>query len=131
MVVAGGWENFDSPKLKWAFVDPEAPGKVYGNVAAIDTQGRIVCYDTRRAAADSLAERISKFIPPNVSFEETERLLRQWQAQNRRSHQVNWIVFYVFGGLLVFLVATRLLLLWDRARAREKAMHAEKPMPTG
>ena len=129
MLVAGGWDGFDSPKLKWAFVHPEAPANIYGNVAAIDTQGRIVCYDTRRAAADSLAERITKFIPRNVSFDDTQRLIRQTEAQNRRSRQANWIVFYTFGSLLLFLILTRVFLLWDRSRSRERAAHAEKPLP--
>jgi hypothetical protein len=126
-LVAGGWETLAGSRLKWMLTDPEAPSIIYGNVAAMDDVGRLANYDTLRPSMDSLGERLQTFVPPGVPLEETNRRLKESKAISDRSRQINGTIFYGFGALVIFLVAVRLLLIWERARSREEALRDESP----
>jgi hypothetical protein len=124
-LVAGGWETLAAPRTKWMITDPQASEKVYGNVSAADKEGRVASFKTRLPSTDSLAERIKTFIPRDVSVEETNHRLRSIDQQVTRSHEINTMVFYACGGVLIGLVALRLLLSWQRTRRRDKALQSE------
>jgi hypothetical protein len=124
-LVAGGWETFAAPRTKWMITDPQASEKVYGNVSAADKEGRVASFKTRLPSTDSLAERIKTFIPRDVSVDETNRRLRGIDQQVTRSHEINTMVFYACGAVLIVLVALRLLLSWQRTRRRDKALQSE------
>ena len=129
MLVAGGWETFATPTVKWMIVDPEAPSRVYGDVCASDANGRIAVYEIVRPSVESLGERIKAMIPRDLTVEETNQRLGKRNDLARRSHFINETVFYAFGTLLVVLVAMRLLLVADRRRSRAKAIQTEAPVP--
>ncbi len=128
-LVAGGWNTFALPGVEWMLTDPEAPASVYGNVAARDDRGRLAIYDTVRPETQALGERIKTFLPRDLSAEQTNRGVQSAQENLIRSRQINDTVFYSIGGLCLLLVLFRLLLVWDRARSRERAMQKETRVP--
>jgi len=125
MLVAGGWETFATPAVKWMITDPEAPSGVYGDVCAADANGRIAVYEIVRPSIESLGERIRTMIPRDLTVEETNLRLSKRQDVARRAHLINETVFYGFGALLVILVLLRLLLVADRRSSRAKAIQTE------
>jgi hypothetical protein len=127
-LVAGGWETLAGPSLKSMIIDPQAPSKIYGNVSAMDEAGRVAAYDTLRPASDALGERIETFVPRGVSVEETNLRLNELKERKNGSRQINGTVFYGFGALVIFFIALRLLLVWERARSREEALRHEFPV---
>ena len=131
MLIAGGWETFAMPAVKWMITDPEAPSRVYGDVCASDANGRIAVYEIVRPSVESLGERIKTMIPPDLTIEETNQRLSKRADIARRSHLINDTVFYGCGALLVILVLLRLLLVADRRRSRARAIHTEGSVTAG
>jgi len=128
MLVAGGWETFATPTVKWMITDPDAPSRVYGDVCASDANGRIAVYEIVRPSIESLGERIRTMIPRDLTVEETNIRLNRRRDVARRSHLINETVFYGFGALFVILVLLRLLLVADRRRSRAKAIQTDAPV---
>jgi hypothetical protein len=69
------------------------------------------------------------FLPRELSAEQTNRRVQSAQENLIRSRQINDTVFYAIGGICLLLVLFRLLLVWDRARSRERAMQKEARVP--
>jgi len=128
-LIAGGWNTFALPGVEWMLTDREAPASVYGNIAARDDRGRLAIYDTLRPETQALGERIMTFLPRDLSAEQTNRGVQSAQENLIRSRQINEAVFYAIGGICLLLVLFRLLLIWDRARSRERAMQKEARVP--
>jgi Bacterial cellulose synthase subunit len=126
LVTVGGWKDFASPTVKRMVMEAAPGGRLYGNLAAMDATGRTVTYDTRRPSVESFAERIQRRMPVGLGREETERKLRQEEKRARESALWNDLVFYFVGALLLFFVALRLLLLWERERSRKKSTRGDK-----
>ena len=128
LVTVGGWKDFSSPTVKVMLTEAASSGRLYGDLSAMDAAGRITTYDSGRPSADSFAERLQKRMPSGLSSEETVRQLKERDRHVRRSGYWNDRVFYWVGALLLFCVAIRLLLLWDRDQSRKKSMRGEKPL---
>lgn len=120
LFVIGGWQGFSVPEVKRLFTEAAPSGQLFGNIAAMDSQGRVAAYDTRRPGTESFAERLNRVIPPGVNAADSTTGLVQYKQRVDRSKQWNRIVFYSGLGLMTLLVAARLALMWDRARTRAR-----------
>jgi hypothetical protein len=128
LVTVGGWKSFATPAVKQMITEAAPAGRVYGNLCAMDAAGRTAAYDTRRPSVESFAERIQRRMPLGLGLDETVRKFNAEEARVKKSARWNELVLYVTGGVLLFFVAIRVLLLWDRDRARKKSMRGEKPL---
>ncbi len=131
MLIAGGWESFATPGLKWMITDPEAPAKLYGNISVCDREGRIAIYDVMHPTRQPLGEHIKAIVPRGVSVEETTRRLKAFEKRASRSREINRIVFYIAGSVLVVVVILRLLLVWERTRSRGRAVQRHAALSAG
>jgi hypothetical protein len=130
LVAAGGWHEFASPALLRLLTDPKVADDMHGNVCAMDASGRVAAYDSRSPARDSMAERIYSRIPLGLSADETRERIEAQRAHLRRHGWINTAVFYACGALVGFIVAFRVVLMWERAyllrqNGREQAQPLE------
>ncbi len=130
MLVAGGWRDFATPALKQLLVQAAPAGVMFGNLCAMDANGRAAAYDTRQPSAESFAERIQRRIPAGLSVAETNLRLHDQELRGQQSARVNRLMMYACGVLLLLFVGVRLALLWDRERSRRKSMQEENPAPS-
>jgi Bacterial cellulose synthase subunit len=128
MVVAGGWRSFAVPALKRLFAQAAQAGQLYGNLCALDANGRSAAYDTRRPSRKSFAERLLAQMPPGLSVDVTNQKLALQNAGAEQSAHLNTVIVYGFVGVLLLSVCIRLLLLWERERSRKKSMQPESPL---
>lgn len=71
--VFGGARDFGGDALVRALTMPETIDRVAGSVAAVDVDGRVVCYDTRTAQPFSLSEKLAHERQQAPGAIETER----------------------------------------------------------
>src|SRR6267143_2208794 len=128
MLVAGGWEIFAPPGLKWMITHPEAPAKLYGNICVSDQEGRIATYDIMHPTRESLGERIKTLVPHGISVEETSRRFKALEKRASRSRETNRVIFYTVGAVLFVVILLRLLLVWERTHSRERAVQRHAPL---
>ena len=128
LVAAGGWQGFASDSLKRMFTDPETAANLTGHLCALDGAGRTASYDQRRSSTESFAERLHRMVPPGVSVGETQRQLDVQMERAFYSARINQLLFLSVGALLLALIGARLLLSWDRARRRQRALRDEVPL---
>jgi hypothetical protein len=103
---------------------------MFGNLCAIDANGRAASYDTRQPSAESFAERIQRRIPASLSVADTNLRLHEEELRAQQSARFNRLMMYACGILLLLCVGVRLVLLWDRERSRRKSMLEENPAPS-
>jgi hypothetical protein len=125
MLTAGGWDTFATAGLTWMLTDAQSPTRVFGTICVMDERGRVATYDTLHPSTDSLGERIRTFVPAGVSAEETARRLSRLEDRAKGSERINHLLFFWFGGLLIFLLLVRLMLTWDQSRRRERVVHSQ------
>jgi hypothetical protein len=130
MLVAGGWRDFATPGLKLLLVEAAPAGVMFGNLCAIDANGRAASYDTRQPSAESFAERIQRRIPAGLSVADTNLRLLEEELRAQQSARFNRLMMYACGILLLLFVGVRLVLLWDRERSRRKSILEENPAPS-
>ncbi len=127
LVAAGGWHGFAIDSLKRMFTDPESSANLTGHLCALDGAGRTASYDLR-SSTESFAERLHRMVPPGVSAGETQRQLDAQMERAFLSTRVNQLIFLSVGALLLTLIGARLVLSWDRARRRQRALRNEAPL---
>ena len=101
-----------------------------GTISGADKNGRFITYDLSQGPLEPLAERIQKQVPAGLTLKETVALLREKEARFKESIRMNSVIMYSCGSFLLLLVAIRVLLLWDRARRRNRLVRQESPYGT-
>lgn len=72
-VVLGGARDFGGDALVRTLTIPETIDRLAGTVAAVDADGRVICYDTRTAQPFSLSEKLSQERKQDPGAIDTER----------------------------------------------------------
>ncbi|HXG49212.1 MAG TPA: cellulose biosynthesis cyclic di-GMP-binding regulatory protein BcsB, partial [Methylomirabilota bacterium] len=111
VVLAGGWQWFSSPGMRRLLFDPDTPGKLPGDLGAIDGEGRAVGYNIRDVAADSFAERLRRRMPLGLNAAETDHRTKVSRAWSEASLAFNHRMSQVCGGVVLLLVLARLALV--------------------
>ncbi len=123
LVVAGSWQDYATPAVKRLLCE-FASGELRGDLAAHWPSGLVVSYDSKNPSpsfADSIArpQAGEPAMPMPMTLPEVTALLPSPRSSNA-------IQFYVCGVVLILLVGARLLLMWEQARIRVKAMAADR-----
>ena len=125
-IVLGGWKSLAVDSLDGVLM--ESDDKLFGNVSAIDSQGRTAAYDTRRGNNVSLAEHIQNRLPAGLNKEETLTRVEARQTITKESIRINRVVWIIAPTLLCVFVIARVWLMWDDTQRRKRALEGEKPL---
>jgi hypothetical protein len=116
VVGIGGWRDLDVATTKTLISRAAVEGKIYGNMAAADAQGRFTAHESRRPANVYFAQRLKRDLPTGLGLEETNRRLAEADARRGQSLFLNRFLIWFVGIFIGLIVLGRLLLLWERAR---------------
>lgn len=122
VVIAGGWHGYTAPTVKQLLCD-FASGELQGDLAALIASGVVVSYHSTNPQATSFADRIAR---PQTSEPAIAAAPPVQPAAFASTRISNLPLFYGCGSVLAMLVAARLLLMWEQARIRERAMAADR-----
>ena len=122
LVVAGSWHDYTAPTVKRLLSDL-ASGELQGDLAALTASGAVVSYNLKGPPGKSFADCIAlpQADEPVIAMAPPAR-----SAAPALTEGSNLALFYACGGVVVLLVAARLLLMWEQARIREKAVAADR-----
>jgi hypothetical protein len=116
VVGIGGWRDLDLATTRTLTSRAAVEGKIYGNMAAVDAQGRFTAHESRRPANVYFAQRLKQDLPTGLTLEETSRRLAEAESRRVQSLVVNRFLAWFVGIFIGLIVLGRLLLLWERAR---------------
>ena len=122
LVVAGSWRDYMVPTVKRLLRD-FAAGELQGDLAALTSSGVAVSYNSKSPPTMSFADCIAR---PQANEPVMAMALPALPAASSSTRGSNVPLFYTCGGVLVFLIAARLFLMWEQARIRERAMAADR-----
>jgi len=125
VVLMGGWRTFVGPATRQLLLNPGTPSQLAGTLGAMDELGRATSYDLRQVTSESFAERLRRTIPPGVAWEESKQRVARQTARLQGSRHRNGQLSLICGSVLGLLVAARLVLMWQQARVRQKALDDE------
>lgn len=108
--VVGGLEDYARPGTLAMLTDPELGSLLAGNFAAVDSEGRVVNYDTRLAARESLAEALRTGLSGNLTAQEIRARHEAKERGEAEASEINRVMLAGFGGALALVfIAERLL----------------------
>jgi hypothetical protein len=122
LVVAGSWQDYTAPTVKRLLRDL-ASGELEGDLAALTSSGVVVSYNSKSPPAMAFADSIAR---PQANEPAFAMALPGPPAAAASTQGSNVFLYYACSGVFVLLVAARLLLMWEHARIREKAMAADR-----
>jgi len=127
LVTVGGWRDVDLATAKGFVTRAAVEGKIYGNMAATDAQGRFTAHESRRPALESFAQRLRRELPRGLTLEGTARRLAEADVRRGQSLFINRFLIWFVGIFIGLIVLGRLLLVWERARHYKES---ENPVGT-
>jgi hypothetical protein len=130
LVTAGGWQGMDLGTMRHLVTAAPGEGRIFGNLAAADGQGRFAAHDSRRAMPEHFAQRLQREIPRDLTVAQTEDRLKKARAWRKQSLATNRILAWSVGIVIGLVVLGRLLLVWERGRHYKRTSQQENSLGT-
>jgi hypothetical protein len=118
--VVGGLTGFGGEDALSMLTEPDVGAQLAGNVSALDSEGRVVNYDTRLAGSESLADVWRQTLHSGLSAEEIRARREAKEARVVEATQFNHVMLGGFGGSLAAVFLAERLLSRRRRINRER-----------
>jgi hypothetical protein len=130
LVMVGGWQGMDLSTTRRVVTEAPGEGRIFGNLAGADGQGRFTAHDSRRPMGNYFAQRLRREIPRDLTAAQTEERLKKAAAWREQSLAVNRLLTWFVGIIIGLVVFGRLLLVWERGRHYKKTSRQEDSLGT-
>lgn len=118
--VVGALTGYGADESLAMLSDRQLGSQLAGNVSALDSEGRVVNYDTRLAGGESLADVLRETLNSGLSAEQIQARREAKQTGEVEASQFNRVMVAGFGGVLAAVFLAERLLSRRRRINRER-----------